>query len=842
MKYDPQAIEKKWQHFWQERKTFVANISHKPKYYVLDMFPYPSGAGLHVGHLVGYTATDVIARYKKACGYEVLHPMGWDSFGLPAEQYAIRTGTHPRATTATNIRNFKEQLQSLGYAYDWEREIMTSDPSYYKWTQYLFTKLYERGLAYQAELLVNYCPILGTVLANEEVEEGRAKEGGYPIERRPLKQWVLKITSYADRLLEDLDALDWPDGLKKLQINWIGKSEGAHIHFPVEGHEEKITIFTTRPDTLFGVTYLVLAPEHPMVAKIVTPDQQEKVTAYQKICAQKSDLERTELAKDKSGLFTGAYAIHVATQQRIPIWIADFVLGHYGSGAVMAVPAHDERDFVFAKTHDLPIIAVIAPEEEEMKKELFSGKRCWAKREGICEKSEDNGLTLNGLPVEEAIKRVIEWLESRGYGEGVVNYKLRDWLFSRQRYWGEPFPILHFADGSMRALGKDELPLMPPEIIDFTPSGTGESPLAKVKEWVEIEDPVTKKQAHRETNTMPQWAGSCWYYLRFLDPHNDKEPWSKENERYWMPVDLYVGGAEHAVLHLLYARFWHKVFYDCGIVSGKEPFQKLCNQGIVVSRSYQNQQGHYVSPEEVVEKEGEYFHWQSNELLTSQIEKMSKSKLNGIPPNELITQYGADALRLYILFMGPVDKEKVWNNKNVSGCSRFLHRFFELATSDKVKEHENKESMRLAHRLVAGITCDLDQLLFNTAIAKFMEFLNAISKLETIGKEALCIAIQVLAPFAPHMAEELWQYWGKNGSVIEATWPVVDPSYLVEEMVTYVVQVNGKLRGRFELPKDRTEEDILALAHAHPSISHHLKGEIVKVVFVPNKLLNLVIK
>lgn len=842
MKYDPHLIEKKWHSFWQENKTFAATASEKPKYYVLDMFPYPSGAGLHVGHLVGYTATDVVARYKKAAGFEVLHPMGWDSFGLPAEQYAIRTGTHPQFTTAENIRNFKRQLLSLGYAYDWDREIKTSEPNYYKWTQFLFTKLYERGLAYQAELLVNYCPALGTVLANEEVEEGYAKEGGHPVERRPLKQWVLKITEYADRLLEDLEGLDWPDGLKRLQINWIGKSEGVHIHFPVEGEEESITIFTTCPATLFGATYLVLAPEHPLVNKIVSEEQKEALFAYQKRCAQKSDLERTELAKDKSGIFTGAYAINVATGKKIPIWIADYVLGHYGTGAVMAVPAHDERDFIFATTFKLPISVVVFPEDEGIKEELLAHKRCWVKKEGVCGNSQGKELTLDALTFAEATNRVVAWLVAKGYGEKVVNYKLRDWLFSRQRYWGEPFPILHFEDGSMRALEKDELPLTPPEVTDFKPSITGDSPLARVREWVEIEDPLTKRRAKRETNTMPQWAGSCWYYLRFLDPHNDKEPWSKESETYWMPVDLYVGGAEHAVLHLLYARFWHKVFYDCGLVSHKEPFQKLCNQGLVIARSYKNDQGHYLPAEEIAEKDGEYFHWQTHAPVTSQIEKMSKSKLNGVSPNELIEEYGADALRLYTLFMGPIDKEKVWNSANIAGCARFLNRFFELATSEQIQEENDRESLRLAHKLVEGVTNDLGQLLFNTAIAKMMEFVNALSKLKSYSKEAICMAIQALAPFAPHIAEELWSYHGGKGSVIEARWPVVDLSYLEEESVTYVVQVNGKLRGRFDLPKDRSEQEILELAQAHPMISKHLTGAIVKVIFVPNKLLNLVVK
>lgn len=822
MKYDHLAIEKKWQKIWKESKTFKADEEpSKEKYYVLDMFPYPSGAGLHVGHLIGYTATDIIARYKWQKGFEVLHPMGWDSFGLPAEQYALRTGTHPAITTEINVKKFKEQLESVGYAYDWDREITTSHPDFYKWTQWIFTKLFEKGLAYQAELLVNFCPALGTVLSNEEVENGKAKEGGHPVERRPLKQWVLKITAYADRLLKDLDLVDWPESLKKLQRNWIGRSEGAKILFAVEGIDEKIEIFTTCPDTLFGATYLVLSPEHPLVEKVTSKQQKEAVLAYQKEARGKSDLERTELI-EKTGVFSGGYCLHPITQKKIPIWIGDYVLMGYGTGAIMAVPAHDERDHEFAKKFNLPIVPVI-------------------NGEGICINSHSNGLSLDGLTSQEAKKTVIEWLEKNALGQKAVNYRLRDWLFSRQRYWGEPFPILHFEDGSMRALEIDELPLTPPEMADFKPSATGESPLARERSWVEIIDPKTKKKAFRETNTMPQWAGSCWYYLRFLDPHNDKEAFSRKNERYWMPVDLYVGGAEHAVLHLLYSRFWHKVLFDCGLVSTLEPFQRLLNQGLILSRSYQKASGAYVSSDEVVEHEGKYRHWETNEELKSQVEKMSKSKLNGISPDEVREEFGADALRLYSMFMGPIEKEKIWQTEGVSGCKRFLNRFYELATSEKVKEQECLEGHKLVAKLVQGVTEDIEKMLFNTAIAKMMEFSTAFSKLDVYPKEAVKMAVQVLAPFAPHIAEELWEHLGERGSVAHSRWPEADPKYLVVDQVIYVVQVNGKLRGQFELPKDKNQEEILALALANPQISKHVSGEIKKVIFVPNKLLNIVV-
>ncbi|VHO02698.1 leucine--tRNA ligase [Candidatus Rhabdochlamydia sp. T3358] len=836
--YNHEAIEEKWQKIWEEKQLFQVEIdTSKPKYYILDMFPYPSGSGLHVGHVTGYTATDTIARYKRQKGFNVLHPMGWDSFGLPAEQYAIRTGTHPASTTQNNINTYRRQLKKLGFSYDWNREITTSDPKYYKWTQWLFIQLYNKGLAYEAEVLVNFCPSLGTVLANEEVENGKAKEGGYPIERRPLRQWMLKITSYADRLLKDLELVDWPDHLKKLQINWIGRSEGAKIHFEETQTKQTITVFTTRPDTLFGVTYLVLSPEHPLVSLITTELYREQVQKYCKDIAGKSDLERTELNKEKTGVWTGAYARHPITDQNIPIWISDYVLMGYGTGAVMAVPAHDERDFAFAKIFHLPITAVITPNETDQ--DVQSGKLCWTE-EGTYINSSSGSLNLHGLDLKAAKQAVIHWLENQGKGEKTVNYKLRDWLFSRQRYWGEPFPLLHFPDGTRRVLDLDELPLCPPELKDFKPASTGESPLSKVKEWVHITDSKTHQKAQRETNTMPQWAGSCWYYLRFCDPHNPDKPWSEEAEKYWMPVDLYVGGIEHAVLHLLYARFWHKVFYDCGLVSTLEPFQTLRNQGLVSARSYQLNQGGYVAPDDVSEENGSFFKLDTKEPLHSQIEKMSKSKLNGVTPDHIICEYGADSLRLYEMFMGPFDKEKLWNSDAVNGCYRFLNRFYDLVTSDKVCEEDTAEGLKLSHRLVYQVEKEIEAMQFNTAIAKMMEFINAFSPLASYPKQALKMAVQVLYPFAPHIAEELWEYLGETKSLTYQPFPIFDPNYLIEETVLYVVQINGKVRGKWSLPKEQTKEELLSFLQKQPQIIKYLHKPITKVVFVPNKLINLV--
>lgn len=855
MKYDHKKIEAKWQKYWLDTKSFKAEVDpKKPKYYVLDMFPYPSGSGLHVGHVEGYTATDIVARYKRQKGFNVLHPMGWDSFGLPAEQYAVRTGTHPAITTQQNIDTFRRQLRSLGFSYDWDREFATSDPVHYKWTQWIFTKLYEKGLAYEAEMSVNYCPELGTVLANEEVENGLSKIGGHPVERRPLRQWVLKITAYAERLLQDLDLLDWPESLKKLQINWIGKSEGSLVDFTVKDRSESFTVFTTRPDTLFAATFAVLAPEHPLVDKITTGEHRQAVQKYKKETASKSDLDRTDLNKGKTGVFTGAYAINPANGKAIPIWISDYVLMGYGTGAIMAVPSHDERDFEFAQYFKLPVISIFDPDlagfadlvpagadPAVFRQQVMDGKACWT-GEGKYLHSENDEVSLHGLDFTSAKRTMTEWLEKKGKGKSTTTYKLRDWLFSRQRYWGEPFPILHFEDGTKRVLALDELPLCPPDITDFKPSGDGQSPLSKVKDWVEITDPKTGKKALRETNTMPQWAGSCWYYLRFCDPHNQNAAWGSDAEKYWLPVDLYVGGVEHAVLHLLYSRFWHKVLYDCGYVSTPEPFQCLRNQGLIVARSYQKG-SNYVEPEQVQEKNGRFFLRETGEELKSQVEKMSKSKLNGVTPDDIIEEFGADSLRLYEMFMGPLEKEKIWNTDAVNGCKRFLTRFYDLAVSEKVSDDEDPEGMKLAHRLVYGAEKDLESLQFNTAIAKMMEFINDFSKLPRYPRKALKMAVQVLMPFAPHMAEEMWEMLGFKESLSYASFPKYEEHYLHDATITYVVQVNGKVRGRFDLPKDETQEVVLAAARQHSGILRFIDGlEIDKVIFVPNKLLNIVTK
>jgi leucyl-tRNA synthetase len=841
--YDPQYVEEKWQKIWDEKKIFTAKIDpKKPKYYVLDMFPYPSGAGLHVGHVTGYTGTDIIARYMRQKGYNVLHPIGWDSFGLPAEQYAIRTKQHPRETTEKNIQTYKKQLKRLGFSYDWEREIKTSDPSYYKWTQWFFTKLYEKGLAYEAHIHVNFCPKLGTVLANEEVHEGKSIEGGYPVERRPLRQWVLKITAYAERLLEDLESLDWPEHVKKLQRNWIGKSIGAKIYFNEVITNTPIEVFTTRADTLFGVTFLVLAPENPLVDHITTPEKEKAVQAYKEKAAQKSDLERQENTQNKTGIWTGSYAVHPLTHKKIPIWISDYVLADYGTGAVMAVPAHDERDFSFAKTFHLEIIPVINPESDnETVNDIIDEKSCLT-GDGVIINSAAHDIDLNGLLKDEAIEKVISYLEKDNKGKKAVQYKLRDWLFSRQRYWGEPIPILHFEDGTKRALDLDELPLVPPDIDDYTPTGTGESPLAKLTNWTHYKDPKTDKKAIRETNTMPQWAGSCWYYLRFIDPQNNQVPFSKESENYWMPVDLYVGGLEHAVLHLLYARFWHKVFYDLGLVHTKEPFKRYQNQGLVTAKSYKKENGGYVDPEKVIEEKETFLDPETKQPLLCQVEKMSKSKLNGVLPDHVIEEYGADTLRLYEMFMGPFDKEKLWNQDAVVGCRRFLQRIFDIAHSSKLTDKEDNKAMAFAHRLVHLVCQKIEAMEFNTAIAHLMEFINSFQPLEAYPKKAVKMALQMLYPFAPHIAEECWEHLGEQESITDAPLPKVDTSLLTTSSCIYIIQVNGKFRGKLEGEKGLSKEALLSLAKQESRIAKYLDGSIEKMVFVPDKLLNVVTK
>lgn len=799
MHYNPQSIEPKWQAQWEKNKTFKTDFdpkSPKPKFYVLDMFPYPSGAGLHVGHPEGYTATDIVARYKRMKGFNVLHPMGWDAFGLPAENYALKTGTHPRITTEKNISNFRKQLKRIGFAYDWDREIDTTDPHYYRWTQWIFIQLYKKGLAYQAETPVNWCPNLKAVLANEEVENGLSVEGNHPVIRKNMRQWMFKITAYADRLLEDLTDLDWPDSIKEMQRHWIGKSEGAEIDFEVQGHSgKKIRVFTTRPDTLFGSTFLVLAPEHPLVNEITSADQKKAVEDYKKISAGKSDLDRTELAKEKTGVFLGAMALHPFTKKPLPIWIADYVLGHYGTGALMSVPAHDERDFEFAEKYKLPIIKVL-----ECEKLPFTENA----------KHIDSDF-LNGLENDQAIRRMCEELEKKKIGNSKITYRLRDWVFSRQRYWGEPIPVLHFEDGTSRVLDEDELPLLLPDVDKYEPSGTGESPLATINSWVNITDPKTGKKAKRETNTMPQWAGSCWYYLRYLDPKNAQSAWAKEIEKYFMPVDLYVGGVEHAVLHLLYSRFWHKVLYDLKLVSTKEPFQKLVNQGLILG------------------EDGE---------------KMSKSRGNVVNPDDIIDKYGADSLRMYEMFMGPLQKVKPWSTSNIDGVYRFLGRIWRsfVHESKVALRAPNETELRLIHPTIKKVSEDIEALEFNTAISQLMICHNGLIEQSDISKEIAEKFMLLLSPFAPHISEEIWSNLGHSTSIAQENWPEAEAQYLVQDKIDFAIQVNGKLRGTVSAPPNASKDDVRKLAVENPKVSSHLEGQIVKEIFVPKKLYNFVVK
>ncbi|URJ44572.1 leucine--tRNA ligase [Paenibacillus polymyxa] len=801
--YQPQSIEPKWQKYWDENKTFrTGEEPGKPKFYALDMFPYPSGAGLHVGHPEGYTATDIVSRYKRMRGYNVLHPMGWDAFGLPAEQHALDTGEHPREITVKNVNNFRRQIKSLGFSYDWDREISTTDPDYYKWTQWIFIQLYKRGLAYVAEVPVNWCPALGTVLANEEVIDGKSERGGHPVVRKPMRQWMLKITEYADRLLEDLEELDWSESIKDMQRNWIGKSTGAEVRFPIEGYDEQLTVFTTRPDTLFGASYCVLAPEQELVDIITTPEQKDAVQQYREQAARKSDLERTDLAKDKTGVFTGAYAVNPVNGEKLPIWIADYVLAGYGTGAIMAVPAHDARDWEFAKQFGLNIIEVVQGGDVANEPYTEDGPHV-------------NSGPLNGLTNEEAIPKMIEWLEAEGKGHGKVTYRLRDWLFSRQRYWGEPIPVIHLEDGTIKTVPEDQLPLVLPEMDNIKPSGTGESPLANATDWVETIDPETGMKARRETNTMPQWAGSCWYYLRFIDPKNDKELVSKEKQREWMPVDLYIGGAEHAVLHLLYARFWHKVLYDIGVVETKEPFYKLVNQGMILGNNN---------------------------------EKMSKSRGNVINPDDIVNTFGADTLRIYEMFMGPLEATKPWNENGVEGAHRFLSRVWRLFVSedgslnDKItNDGGSDEFNRTWHKTLKKVTEDLDALRFNTAISQLMIFTNDAYKADLLPRAAMENFVQMLSPLAPHLAEELWQLLGHNDSITYAAWPAYDEAWTVDAEVEIVVQVNGKIVQRATIAKDLDAKAMEAFAVSLDNVQQALAGKTIrKVIAVPSKLVNIV--
>lgn len=804
MSFNHQEIEKKWQDYWAEHKTFKTNDNlGQKKFYALDMFPYPSGAGLHVGHPEGYTATDIISRYKRMQGYNVLHPMGWDAFGLPAEQYALNTGNNPREFTNQNIQTFKRQIQELGFSYDWDREVNTTDPDYYKWTQWIFIQLYNKGLAYVDEVAVNWCPELKAVLSNEEVVDGVSERGGYPVYRRPMRQWVLKITDYADRLLEDLDDLDWPESIKDMQRNWIGRSEGAKVTFDIENSDEKIEVFTTRPDTIYGASFAVLSPEHELVNEITTPEHQEEVKAYQKEASMKSDLERTDLAKDKSGVFTGAYAINPLSGEKLPIWIADYVLSSYGTGAVMAVPAHDERDYEFAQKFNLPIKEVI--EGGDVSKEAYTG-----------DGPHVNSGDLDGLRNDEAIVRAIQLLEEKGAGEKKVNYKLRDWLFSRQRYWGEPIPIIHWEDGTMTTVPTDELPLLLPETDSIEPSGTGESPLANIDEFVNVVDPETGMKGRRETNTMPQWAGSCWYYLRYIDPHNDEMLADPEKLKHWLPVDLYIGGVEHAVLHLLYARFWHKVLYDMGVVPTKEPFQKLFNQGMILG-------------------EGN--------------EKMSKSRGNVVNPDDIVRSHGADTLRLYEMFMGPLDAAIAWNEKGLDGSRRFLDRVWRLLINEdgtltsKVVETDDKSLQKVYNQTVKKVTEDFDTLNFNTAISQLMVFINEGYKAEQLYKPYVEGFVKMLAPIAPHLGEELWSKLGHEETITYQPWPDYDEAFLVDDEVEIVIQVNGKVRAKAFIPKDASKEQMEDIALTNENVKLDIGDkDIKKVIAVPQKLVNIVAK
>lgn len=830
--YNHKAIENKWQKFWEDNHTFkTGTASSKPKFYALDMFPYPSGAGLHVGHPEGYTATDILSRFKRAQGYNVLHPMGWDAFGLPAEQYAMDTGHDPADFTAQNIATFKRQIKSLGFSYDWDREINTTDPNYYKWTQWIFTKLYEKGLAYEAEVPVNWVEELGTAIANEEVlPDGTSERGGYPVVRKPMRQWMLKITAYAERLLEDLEDLDWPESIKDMQRNWIGKSTGANVTFKVKDTDEEFTVFTTRPDTLFGATYAVLAPEHDLVDIITTAGQAQAVADYKHQASLKSDLARTDLAKEKTGVWTGAYAINPVNGKEIPIWIADYVLASYGTGAIMAVPAHDERDWEFAKQFNLDIIPVL-------------------KGGNVAEAAyTDDGLHinsgfLNGLDKAAAIDKMVTWLETEGVGNKKVTYRLRDWLFSRQRYWGEPIPIIHWEDGTSTALPENELPLVLPVTKDIKPSGTGESPLANLTDWLEVtrEDGV---KGRRETNTMPQWAGSSWYFLRYIDPHNDQKLADEDLLKQWLPVDVYVGGAEHAVLHLLYARFWHKFLYDLSVVPTKEPFQKLFNQGMILGTSYRDHRGALVATDKVEKRDGSFFNIETDEELEQAPAKMSKSLKNVVNPDDVVEQYGADTLRVYEMFMGPLDASIAWSEEGLEGSRKFLDRVYRLITTKEIAAKNNGHLDKVYNEVVKTVTEHLEAMRFNTAISQLMIFVNAANKEEQLFLDYAKGFIQLLAPFAPHLAEELWQFLTQSGqSITYVAWPSYDESKLVEDEIEIVLQIKGKVRAKVVVSKDSSREDLEKIALANDKIQAEIAGkDIVKVIAVPNKLVNIVVK
>ncbi|MDY3849812.1 MAG: leucine--tRNA ligase [Bullifex sp.] len=835
-KYPFSEIEKKWQAYWEEHKTFRVTedpaVSKDKRRYVLDMFPYPSGAGLHVGHPEGYTATDIYCRYLRMNGYNVLHPMGFDSFGLPAENYAIKTGTHPYETTTKNINNFRRQIKSLGFCYDWDREISTCDEDYYHWTQWIFEQLYKKGLAYEANTPINWCPSCKTGLANEEVKEGHCDRCGAKVEKKNIRQWILKITAYADKLLEDLDTLDWPESVKAMQRNWIGRSEGAAVFFQLEKFDEKLEVYTTRCDTLFGATYMVIAPEHPLVAKLTTPEQKEAVEAYLDATKHKSDLERTDLAKDKTGVFSGSYAINPVNGKKIPIWIADYVLISYGTGAIMAVPAHDDRDWEFAKKFSLPIIEVL-------KSKVDVQEQAWTE-----DGEHVNSEWLNGLNKADAIAKMLEFLEKNGCGHKAVNYKLRDWVFSRQRYWGEPIPLVHCPDCGTVLVPEEELPLTLPSVDKYEPSGTGESPLVNVESWVNCKCPKCGGPAKRETNTMPQWAGSCWYYLRYIDPKNEKAFIDPEKEKYWMPVDLYIGGAEHAVLHLLYARFWHKVLYDLGLVSTKEPFQKLVNQGMITSFAYQKPNKSLVPTDMVEERDGKYFDKETGEELTQVIAKMSKSLKNVINPDDFIRDYGADSVRMYEMFMGPLTESKPWATQGFIGVYRFLDRVWRISTEKKIEDIEIPMDLnKTLHKTIRKVTEDTATLNFNTAISQMMVLVNEMNRLEVVPKKVIETLALLLSPYTPHLAEELWSMMGHEPSVANQSWPTYDEELCREDTMEMVVQINGKLRSRIMMPKSASKDEMIAAAKADEKSKVWLDGKtIVKEIAIPGKLVNFVVK
>lgn len=806
MAYDHKTIEKKWQKFWKKNETFKADLNKdQKKYYALDMFPYPSGQGLHVGHPEGYTATDVMSRMKRMQGFNVLHPMGWDAFGLPAEQYALKTGHNPKDFTNKNIDHFRDQIQSLGFSYDWDREVNTTDPKFYKWTQWIFEQLYKKGLAYESEIMVNWAPDFmgGTVVANEEVEDGKTKRGGYPVYRKPMRQWVLKITAYADRLIDDLDLVDWPESVKEMQRNWIGRSEGASVFFPVVGDEDtKIEVFTTRADTLFGASYVVLAPEQELVDQLTTPEHKAEVEKYKEEASRRSDLERTDLNKDKTGVFTGSYVINPVNGEKLPIWISDYVLASYGTGAVMAVPSGDQRDYDFATKFDLPIKPII--EGADVSEGAFDG-----------DGKHINSGFLDGLNIADAKQKMIDWLEEHDAGHKKVNYRLRDWIFSRQRYWGEPIPVIHWDDGTTSLVPEDELPLELPKTDNIEPSGTGESPLANVEDWVNVYD-ENGRHGLRETNTMPQWAGSSWYWLRYTDPHNDKEFASKEALDYWSPVDLYVGGAEHAVLHLLYARFWHKVLYDLGLVPTKEPFMKLVNQGMILGSNH---------------------------------EKMSKSKGNVVNPDDIVDQYGADTLRLYEMFMGPLEESVPWDEKGLHGANKWVQRVWRLLMDDnnhlrdRVSTFNDGKLTKVYNQTVKKVTEDYERMHFNTAISQLMVFVNEAYKVDDLPVEYMKGFIKMIAPIMPHMAEELWSQFGESDTITYQPWPTYDPKALVEDEVEMIVQVNGKVRAKIKMAKDTDRDEAQQLALANEHVKKFTDGkDIKKVIVVPNKIVNIVAK